>query len=510
MTATLFTNDYLEFYLTLVGWIVSNGIWNALMDSGFFALPFLVILLQEWFKAREDGGGADMALSATASIEHRLWLATAVIMFAGVPFITVSLDTLKFDKSRSEQCQYQQPLPQSTGWSKTFTTLNGQSAKVPVWWVFVHSVSKAVSGAAVAAIPCGTDLRQMRMEVNNARLKNPLLAQEVADFTNDCYGYSRAKLFLGRPTLTEEETHDINWIGSRHFLEKKGYYDTYHSKTPRTEWPYNPERDAGLAQVKDGGGYPTCNEWWTAEKLGLRGRILAEVDKTLAERFVKWATFSTADKVNDALIRQLVSPRNQKITQGQVYTDYGGRIGPSIPDFAARVTGAVGTSMGTLTNMPAMDVVRQALPMVMAFLKMALVICIPLVLVLGSYDLKALVTISVVQFAMIFVDFWFQLARWLDSTIFDALYGSGSPHSTLNPLMGLNNQQADFLLGIVMGAMFIILPSFWMSALTWVGFQSGQTLQGLVGGTSSANQYGGEGKDILSKAANKSINRSKK
>ncbi|WP_416772837.1 conjugal transfer protein TraG N-terminal domain-containing protein [Pseudomonas sp. RHF3.3-3] len=507
---TLYANDYLEYYLTLVGWLVSNGIWNVMMDSGFFALPFLVILLQEWFKAREEGGGAELAFAASASIEHRLWLATAVILFAGVPVMTVSLSTLEFDQSRSEQCQHQAPLPQNTGWSKSFTTLNGQSAKVPFWWFFVHSASKAVSGAAVAAIPCGTDLRQMRMEVNNTRLTNPLLAQEVADFVDDCYGYSRAKLFMKQPDLTEEQTNDINWIGSRYFLENKGFYDTYHSKTPRDAWPYDPERDAGLAKVPGGGGYPTCKQWWDDEKEGLKSRVLAEVDSSLLERFTKWATFTSKDKVDEALIRQVVSPRNQQMTQGKVYTDYGGRIGPSIPDVAARVTGAVGTTMGTLTNLPAMDVVRQALPMVMALLKMALVICIPLVLVLGSYDLKAVITVSVVQFAMIFVDFWFQLARWMDSTIFDALYGSGSPHSNLNPLMGLNNEQADFLLGIVMGAMFIILPSFWMSALTWVGVRSGQILRGLTDGTSSSQQFGGAGKNILENAMKKSLSRIKK
>ncbi|NVZ67480.1 conjugal transfer protein TraG, partial [Pseudomonas gingeri] len=65
---TLYTNDYLEYYLTLVGWLVSNGIWNVLMDSGFFALPFLVIILQEWFNAREDGGGSDLAFAASARI----------------------------------------------------------------------------------------------------------------------------------------------------------------------------------------------------------------------------------------------------------------------------------------------------------------------------------------------------------------------------------------------------------------------------------------------------------
>jgi hypothetical protein len=81
-----------------------------------------------------------------------------------------------------------------------------------------------------------------------------------------------------------------------------------------------------------------------------------------------------------------------------------------------------------------MDVVRQALPMVLTMLKMALVICIPLVLLIGTYDLKTVVTVSCVQFALFFVDFWFQLARWIDSTILDALYGWGfgadRPHTT--------------------------------------------------------------------------------
>lgn len=32
---TLFTTDYLEYYLTLVSWIVNNGIWAVLVSSGY-------------------------------------------------------------------------------------------------------------------------------------------------------------------------------------------------------------------------------------------------------------------------------------------------------------------------------------------------------------------------------------------------------------------------------------------------------------------------------------------
>ena len=52
---TLYTTDYLEYYLTLVAWIINNGIWNVLVASGIFALPFLAIVVQEWLKARAEG-----------------------------------------------------------------------------------------------------------------------------------------------------------------------------------------------------------------------------------------------------------------------------------------------------------------------------------------------------------------------------------------------------------------------------------------------------------------------
>src|SRR3546814_12595679 len=88
------------------------------------------------------------------------------------------------------------------------------------------------------------------------RTDDPVLAQEVADFTHDCYGPSRAKLFMNRPTLTEEQMNDVTWIGSSYFLSTPGFYDTYRSKTPRTVWPYDATRDARSEERrvgKDGG-----------------------------------------------------------------------------------------------------------------------------------------------------------------------------------------------------------------------------------------------------------------
>lgn len=491
---TLYTTDYLEYYLTLVGWIVHNGIWNILVASGMFALPFVSIVIQEWLRARTEGAdeGNKGVLSAVR-IENRVWVAIVVILFAGIPFINVNLSTIQFDASRSTQCKVDVATPQDTRWSNAFTTLNNQSAQVPVWWFFMHAISKAITGAAVAAIPCGTDLRQMRMDIDSTRISDPVLAQEVADFTHDCYGPARAKLFMGRPALSDTQMNDVTWIGSGYFLGTGGFYDTYHSQTPRSAWPYNATRDAGLAQVDNGGGYPTCQQWWSDGDQGLRNRLLAQVDPDLLSRIGRWVGFVSRQQADDAIIRAIAAPRQQTMNQGQAYADYGGQVDMTLPNIVTRGAADVGLAAGSIGFFPAMDVVRQALPMVLSFLKMAMVICIPLVLLFGTYDLKAVVTMSCVQFALFFVDFWFQLARWLDSTILDALYGWNSPHSNLNLFLGLNNAFGDMLLNFVMASMFIVLPSFWVMALAWAGVRAGNLVGALTAATGDAKSAGGSG-----------------
>lgn len=495
---TLYSTDYLDYYLTLVGWIVHNGIWHVLVASGVFAIPFLSIIIQEWLKARSEGADeGNKGVLSSMRIENRVFVAIVVIMFAGIPFIDVDMNTINFDQSRSSQCQVSVPTPDQTGWSQSFTTLNNQSAKVPVWWFFIHAVSRAVTGAAVAAIPCGTDLRQMRMDIDNTRIDDPLLAQEVTDFALNCYGPARAKLFMSRPELDEKQMHDVSWIGSRFFIDTPGYYDTYRSSTPRESWPYDSNRDAGLTEVPSGAGYPNCRQWWTDGSTGLRARLLAQVDPSLLSRMGNWAGFISKTDLDDSVIRAIAAPRQQKLNQGAVYTDYGGQIDKTLPNVVTRAAGDVGMAVGAVGFFPAMDVMRQALPMVLALLKMALVICIPLVLVIGTYELKNLVTVSVVQFALFFADFWFQLARWIDSTILDALYGWGwgwnRPVSNFDPVMGLNNAFGDMLLNFVMATMFLVLPTFWVTALTWVGVRAGNFLAGLAAATSDAKAAGASG-----------------
>lgn len=75
------------------------------------------------------------------------------------------------------------------------------------------------------------------MEVDTTRIEDPMLLQEVYDFTNDCYGITRARIFNNRPHLTDAQAYDVKWIGSDYLLNTSGYYDSSYSKVPRKSWP---------------------------------------------------------------------------------------------------------------------------------------------------------------------------------------------------------------------------------------------------------------------------------
>lgn len=480
----LYTNDYLEYYLTLQSWIISNGIWNLLVNSGAIALPFLAVIVKAWFGARNNEVyDCVKGLISAQRVEHRVWVAIVVIMFACIPLIPINLTTLHFDASRAKQCQLSVTTPQQTRWAESFIALNNQNAQVPVWWFFMHSLAKAITGAAVATIPCGIDLRQIRMDLDAQRISNPLLAQEVADFNRACYGPARAKLFMKQPNLSEAQMSDVDWIGAHVFISTPGYYDAYHATTALSAWPYDPVRDAGLGNPSGAGGYPTCSQWWTDSNRGLRARLLKQVSPDVLSRIRRWVSFLPPEQTDDAVIRHLVSPRQQALNQGARYADYGGQLALNQPTSGANKEESNPSAPGLF---PIVDAVRQTLPVVLSLLKMTLVVCTPLILLIATFDLKSLVTISCIQFALFFVDFWFQLARWVDATLNQTLYGWNSAHNDFNLLMGLNNSFGDMMLNIVMLTMYLVIPVIWMAGLTWSALRAANIIDGWANGTQTA------------------------
>lgn len=110
-----------------------------------------------------------------------------------------------------------------------------------------------------------------------------------------------------------------------------------------------------------------------------------------------------------------------------------------------------------------------------------------------------MITVTFVVFALNFLTFWWELARWLDSWLLEALYGSDT-HSRWN-VAGFQNSTDDLIMNLVMGCMFIVLPVVWMGALSWAGVSVGAALASSIkGGTEVAQKSGGKVGEIGSNA----------
>lgn len=139
-----------------------------------------------------------------------------------VPLVQVTLDTLKFDRSRAQTCGVWTPkAPGDTGYQGIISSLGDKTAAAPIWWVVVHKLSKGVTQAAVASIPCRPDLRQLRFEVQRTFIANRALADELQDFTNDCYSLAMYQWKQRDQGMTKDRKvlSDISWIGSSTFMQ---------------------------------------------------------------------------------------------------------------------------------------------------------------------------------------------------------------------------------------------------------------------------------------------------
>ncbi|MDQ9315773.1 conjugal transfer protein TraG N-terminal domain-containing protein, partial [Escherichia marmotae] len=98
------TNSYLEYFLTLLGWLINNGLWDVLLGTGLFALPLGFKVIGIWLRVREEGEDeGNKGLLSLPRIEHALYMGFFVIISCCVPLVNVSLGTIEYDGNRAKQ-----------------------------------------------------------------------------------------------------------------------------------------------------------------------------------------------------------------------------------------------------------------------------------------------------------------------------------------------------------------------------------------------------------------------
>lgn len=129
----------------------------------------------------------------------------------------------------------------------------------------------------------------------------------------------------------------------------------------------------------------------------------------------------------------------------------------------------------------------------------AVYIMITMVLMFSAYEFKRAITVTFVIFVLNFLTFWWELARWIDSS----LYNSDTHHQW--NMNGIQNTSDDVIMNLVMGTMFLVLPTLWMGALSWIGFHLGSTLSnGMKSGTDEATKAEEKSRIVTEQVTSKS------
>ena len=158
--------SYFEFVVLAFGWIVYDGVWAVLNDTGIVYLPFLGIVVKnvvESKKAGDDEGSA--AVQSLKKIEVDTVIAVVVVFLAAVPSFPLDMAQMRYVRP-SLECGAGGGGIVTAGdaaapYGPIRAELAGATAEIPLWWAAMHQLGKAVAAGAMAR-RCPPPARQRR------------------------------------------------------------------------------------------------------------------------------------------------------------------------------------------------------------------------------------------------------------------------------------------------------------------------------------------------------------
>jgi hypothetical protein len=512
----MFVSSYLELYLALFSWHMYGVFWDIAVDTGLAFLPFIGVLIRNFYEPARSQEAKDASGTSLRRMELDLFAIFTVIVLATQPLIPINYSGMNFtvacNNSGTAVNNTVKAGTTGTTYDATFNTatLGGSSQRMPIWWAAVHALSNGFNNAAILGIPCSANIRMMRYTVNNTPIKEAGLRRDLRLFFNDCY-FPALGEYLDRQDLhkTNIDSDDLNWLGSGYLMSH--LYPKYRAKQRTHGFDYDKNRDVEWDPANPPlDGKPTCVQWWTGQGhflgQGLRSRILDEMkpaDLSWIKTQLNTLKGVSATDAQNTVIRTLVN--NEKgyfsgLSNLESYTDKGfvGHVNSALGQF--------GAVLESLTYYPRMQMVKAASPIIQATVLMLVVIVLPFIIVFSSYKISTLIFMSIVFFAVKFWTVLWAIAHWLDNHLLDALTADWHLFDQPDVLI------ADEIINFVIAMLFIVMPLFWLGALSWIGFRVGgainQSMGNLRSPAESAGQSGGgAAKTVVSKSISRGNSR---
>ena len=462
--------SYLELVLTTFGWHLYDLLWAILSDTGLAYIPFLAIIVKNVIQPIESQEARSAAATSLRRLEIDVVRMIVLIFLAVQPSFLINYG----EPTLANACSGQTIKQGQTGskYDQIFgpqLIADGGVASVPPWFYLVMSVSGGINNAFITQLPCNLNIRAAKTQANTARIKDVQLKGEVNSFINECYAKARSDYFFGKTKILEEEK--IAWIGSQYFLDNQ--YKNIYSSNPIGGWPvdFGRESDAahGSIEVPPSSGYPRCDEWWEDETRGLRGQLIAQYPS----KGLTWLAniFNGKTATENAAIRKLLQNEKQSgysldLTNAPKFINPGDS-GVSLVGTAQGAVEWVGGVVTAATVSFVTDFIVMSAPFIQALALFSIYFLLPIALVVGGYEWSTIRTATVTIFAIKFWTSIWAVVALLDEKLTTAL----TVRDGLHPIdyISLTVGFSGIIANILIAAMYISLPLFFMTMLGWAG-----------------------------------------
>ena len=503
-------NSFIELYLTVFGWILYDGIWSILTDTGIAYLPFFGILARNFVEPYTSQNEREASTVSVKRMEVDIAIALTVIVLAAQPVFFVSIPESRYTPTCSNGGAVSGGATGTT-YDSAFSaaSIGGQTALVPIWWTMVLRLSAGVTEAALVSIPCDFDLRQLKYELNLSYIEDPETLRQLDLFEVNCWRPSRADFASSHDVLPPgTDVNDINWIGSEYFQEA-GYYDRYQAGESIPGFPFQATKTGNTAIGRDSAyyntdlpkpqwGYPLCSEWWSDSQNGLRTKVLAEIEPTVLNDITQAMTAQglTQREVDDYSARLLLEIKESSVQVGPDSSSAGFLKNP-----AGQTAGAIGLKLEKITLFPKIILLKQASPIVQSLLLMIVYVTLPFILVFSSYSIGTTISVSIIIFAIKFLTVFWEIARWLDTNLQKALLigrGRDDVVSRASDFLfrdGLFDTVETDIIELTLAILYVVVPFIWVFGLGLAGVAAAKSIGSLISDAtrpvSSAGDKGG-------------------
>lgn len=465
----------LEAFTTIFGWMQFQNLWDILVFSGIAFIPFLIIVIRAFvdnYTGQEAKAGSRKSVHM---MEVEIVKALSVVVLAAQPIWPLALSELEFENT----CNQTPGISgiEDTTYSDAFDLTN---ASVPVWWYGTMAISKGITGAAIAGIGCPEEMVRTRLTIDEQRISDPEVAQNVQRFTNECFIPARSRYQRERPDvdslLATHGTDDPEFIGSRVYLQTGGFYDRYRAGSPVHGFDYNPARDD--PDYNEGAepsyGRPSCEDWWSGNGgPGLRQQILDEMETSTFEGIRDRVSgfFGTSDEeIEDRMIRRMV---DQAAVNAPTATSDLVNSNTDAGVFS-RTAASFGIAQQEMfSHGPLMLTIREAAPIVQSFLLMGVYMLLPILLVLSLYSWGPVFIATASILTITFWTYLWTISRWLEDNMMAALYPSTGNYmaSSFGSLLSNDMGMKASILSMAIGFLHIGLPLLFSVLVGWAGFK---------------------------------------